>query len=76
MSIARRAIGAIWTAAQITMALTDRASPSAALEMMDSLILSVNFILSLKIKLTGVQKRSFWTSSERRERQLSALLEN
>jgi len=28
----------------------------------------------LTIKLTGGQKRSFWTSSERSERQLSALL--
>ena len=31
-------------------------------------------IRMLTIKLTGVQKRSFWTSSERSERQLSALL--
>ena len=32
-------------------------------------------MFSLTIKLTGGQKRSFWTSSERSERRLSALLD-
>ena len=36
----------------------------------------MEFLWFLTIKLTGGQKRSFWTSSERSERQLSAVMDS